>query len=84
MSREVIEQHGTTDVHRVRSLAHYDAVFGQELRNVVERCVVVHGQSGLESKSLWDTIMVHLILKMLNSQLTCLQKASSHKLTFDI
>lgn len=63
MSREVIEQHGTADVHRVRSLAHYDAVFGQELRNVVERCVVVHGQSGLESKSLWDTIMVHLILK---------------------
>lgn len=62
VSWEVIEQHGTADVHSVRSLTHYEAVFGQELRNMVERCVVVHGQSGLESKSLWDTIkMVHLM-----------------------
>lgn len=62
VSWEVIEQHGAADVHSVRSLTHYNAVFRQELRNVVERCVVVHRQSGLESKTLWETIiMVYLI-----------------------
>lgn len=63
VSWEVIEQHGAADVHSIGSLAYYDAVFGQELRNVVESCVVVHGQSGLESKTLGETIiMVHFIL----------------------
>lgn len=52
MSREVIEQHGAADVHSVCSLAHYDAVFRQKLRNVVKRSVVVHRQSRLQRKSL--------------------------------
>ena len=52
VSGEMVEQHGAADVHGVGSLTHNDAVFGQELSNMAECCVVVHGQSGMESKSL--------------------------------
>ncbi len=70
VSWEVIEQHGAANVHSVRSLTHYDAVFRQELRNLVERYVVVHGQSGLESKTLWETIIMVHLLPQTNTQFT--------------
>lgn len=45
MSRQVVVQHSSSDVHGVCALADNDAVVWQQLGNMMEDCVVVHGHS---------------------------------------
>lgn len=53
VSRQVVVQHSSSYVHGVCALADNDAVVWQQLGNMMEDGVVVHGHSWLEGKALW-------------------------------
>lgn len=53
---EVVMEQGPADVHGVGPLADDDAVSGQELGDMVEHRVVVHGEALLQSQPLWREI----------------------------
>lgn len=53
VSRQVVVQHGASNVHGVRPLADNDAVAWQQLGNVMKHCVVIHGYCWLEGERLW-------------------------------
>ena len=53
---EVVVEQGAADVHGVGPLADDDAVSGQELGDMVEHGVVVHGEGRPQSQRLWREI----------------------------
>lgn len=64
VSRQVVAQHSSSYVHGVCALADNDAVVWQQLGNMMEDCVVVHGHSCLQGKALWMNGTMSVIVSL--------------------